>query len=284
METSFEPFLRVAITVFMVGSLLEAGLRVDLDEARVALRDWRFTSTSVLWAFVICPALAVVLTRVVPLEPPHAIGLLLLAMAPGAPFLPSVAARAHGDLPHVAAFILIASIGTLVYMPLAVPLVIAGSTSDAWTIAQPLLFFVTLPLLVGIALRAAAAGVAHRIQPIVGIVAGIATLQVMAIVTLIYASDFVGAVGSYAIATLVAFLAIATAGAYILSGVLPEAQKRVLALGLCTRNVGAAAAPLLASGVDRSAMAMVALAVPTTILGSALLSRWLSRRDVQRVL
>ena len=44
-------------------------------------------------------------------------------------------------------------------------------------------------------------------------------------------------------------------------------------------NIGAAAAPLLAGGADRRAMVMVALAVPTTIAGAALASRWLSRRD-----
>jgi hypothetical protein len=53
----------------------------------------------------------------------------------------------------------------------------------------------------------------------------------------------------------------------------------VLALGLSTRNIGAAAAPLLASGADRRAMVMIALAVPTTVASAALASRWLSRRD-----
>ena len=282
MEPLLEPFLRVALAVFMAASLFETGLRVELGQARAALGDWRFAIVSMLWAFAVCPALAVALTRVVPLEPPHAIGLLLLAMAPGAPFLPAVASRARGDLPHVAAFILLASIGTVIFMPLAVPAVVSGVATDAWTIARPLLVFVILPLAAGVALRPVASGAARWIQPVVGIAAAVATLQVIALVTLIYARDFAGAVGSYAIATLVGFLALATAGAYALSRALPESQRRVLALGLCTRNVGAAAAPLLAAGVDRRAMVMVALAVPTTILSAALVSRWLCHRDVGR--
>jgi BASS family bile acid:Na+ symporter len=282
MEEVFQPFLRAAVIVFMAASLFEAGLRVELESAWAALGDWRFMVVSLLWAFAVCPALAVALVRVVPLDPAHATGLLLLAMAPGAPFLPAMAAQAGGDLPHVAAFMLIASVGTVLFMPLAVPLIVSGVAVDARAIATPLVVFVILPLAAGVARRAAASGVAHWIQPAVGIVAAVATLQVIALVTVIYAAEFAGAVGSFAIATLVGFLALATAGAYRLSLALPEPQKRVLALGLCTRNVGAAAAPLLAAGIDSQAMVMVALAVPATILSARLVSRWVSRHDVRR--
>ena len=38
-----------------------------------------------------------------------------------APFLPAVAQRARGNLADVAAFMLLTAVGTVVYMPLAVP-------------------------------------------------------------------------------------------------------------------------------------------------------------------
>lgn len=278
MADQLEPFLRVALVVFIAGSLLEVGLRVPLREAFAALRDWRFTGATVLWGFVIGPALAIMLTWVVPLQPPHALGLVLLAMAPGAPFLPAVAAPVGGSPAYVAAFFVIATIGAVVYMPVAVPLLL-GLAADPWAIARPLVVFIILPLAAGAGLQALAPRMAARLQRVVHPVATTAMLLVLAIVALGYWRDFLGVVGTYAIAAQCAFLAIATVGAYVLSPGLPEGQRRVLALGISTRNVGAAAAPLLASSTDRSAMVMIVLAVPTTVAGAALASRWLSHRD-----
>ena len=113
MANQLAPFLRVALVLFIAGSLLEVGLRVPLRDAFAALRDWRFTGATVLWGFIVCPALAIVLTWVVPLERPYAVGLTLLAMAPGAPFLPAVAARAGGTPAYVAAFFVIATVGAV---------------------------------------------------------------------------------------------------------------------------------------------------------------------------
>jgi bile acid:Na+ symporter, BASS family len=277
MEVQLEPFLRVALVLFIAGSLLEMGLRVPLHDAFAALGDWRFTVATVLLAFVACPALAIALTRIVPLQPSHAAGLLLLAMAPGAPFLPAVAARAGGPQAYVAAFFVVATIGTVVFMPFAVP-VLVGFTADPWAIARPLVVFILMPLTAGAALQAAAPRLALRMLPLVHGVATFAMLPVIVLVALSYWRDFLGAVGTYAIATQCAFLMITTAGAYLMSLGFPEGQRRVLAIGLCTRNIGAAAAPLLAAGADRRAMVMVALAVPTTIAGAAFAARWLSRR------
>ena len=278
MADQLEPFLRVALVFFIAGSLLETGLRVPLREAFAALRDWRFTGATVLWGFVVCPALAIVLTWVVPLQPPHAMGLVLLAMAPGAPFLPAVAAPAGGTPAYVAAFFVVATIGAVVYMPLAVPLLL-GLAADPWAIARPLVIFIMLPLAAGAGLQALAPRSAARLLRLVHPVAIIATLLVLALVALSFWRDFLGVVGTYAIGAQCVFLGIVTVGAYLLSPGFPEGQRRVLALGLSTRNIGAAAAPLLASGADRRAMVMIALAVPTTVAAAALTSRWLSRLD-----
>jgi BASS family bile acid:Na+ symporter len=41
------------------------------------------------------------------------------------------------------------AVGTVAFMPFAVPLLVEGLTVDAWTIAKPLLIVVRLPLAVG---------------------------------------------------------------------------------------------------------------------------------------
>src|SRR5512137_2579039 len=124
--------LKISVVIFMAGNLLDLGLRLNLKEALRGLRDLRFVILSVLWAFVLCPALAYGLTLVIPLTPPYAMGLILLGLAPCAPLLPVMAEKACGDLNYAATFMLLASAGTVIFMPLAVPLLVEGLTVSAW--------------------------------------------------------------------------------------------------------------------------------------------------------
>jgi BASS family bile acid:Na+ symporter len=88
MSEILQKILNITLVLFMVGNLLDMGLRLNLREALGGLRNVRFVVLSVVWGFVLCPALAYLLTKVIPLEPPYAIGMILLGMAPCAPFLP----------------------------------------------------------------------------------------------------------------------------------------------------------------------------------------------------
>src|SRR5512137_1089658 len=271
--------LKVSLVIFMVGNLLDMGLRLKLREALGGLRNVRFVVLSVLWGFVLCPALAYLLTKVIPLEPPYAIGMILLGMTPCAPFLPMMVDKARGDLAYAAAFMLLASVVTVIYMPLAVPVMVKGLTASAWTIAKPLLFFLLVPLAIGMAIQRASAPVASRIEPIVKKTTGIATLVMLLLCVVVYGKGFVGAVGTYAIGTQILFFSVATAASYCISPGLQQGQKSVLSLGMSTRNLGAAFAPLFAiSSVDQRAIVMVALGVPMQTIFSLLAARWFARR------
>jgi BASS family bile acid:Na+ symporter len=262
-----QKLLGVTLVIFMVGNLLEMGLKLRLDEAFKSLRNVRFVMLTLLWSFVLCPALAVLLTKIIPLAEPYALGLLFLGMAPAAPFLPVLSQRAGGDLSYVAAFMVLAAVGTVVFMPFAVPLLVTGFTADAWTIAKPLVFYIAAPLAVGVAVRRFSEAFAERAHPIIKKVTAVDSIVLLAIIFWIYGRDFLGAVGSYAIGTQILYYAIVTAAAYGFGFGLPPSQKSVLALGLCTRNVGAAVAPLMAvPGTDQRAIVMCCLAMVITIV------------------
>jgi BASS family bile acid:Na+ symporter len=136
---------KISLGIFMAGSLFEMGLKVSLPEAFRGLRNVRFVAYTFLWSFVLCPALAYGLTLAIPLQFPFAVGLILLGMAPSAPFVPLLVEKAKGDLGFTAAFMLLASVGTVVFMPFTVPLLAKGLTASAWPIAKPLLIVVLLP-------------------------------------------------------------------------------------------------------------------------------------------
>jgi BASS family bile acid:Na+ symporter len=255
--------LKITMIIFMIGNLLDLGLRLDLKAALGGLKDVRFVTLSLLWAFVLCPAIAYGLTLVIPLKPAFAMGFMLLSLAPCAPLLPMVSEKAHADLNYVASFILIAAFGTVIYMPVMVPVLVKGLSVSAWTVAKPLLFLVVIPLVIGVAVQNRWGTFAARIQPFVKKVTGIATILMLICVVLIYGKGFVGSVGTYAIGTQALFFTLITAGAYALGFGMPAGQKSVISLGICTRNNGAALAPLLiAKDVDPNALVMVSLGIP----------------------
>ncbi len=270
--------LKVLVLVFMAGSLLEMGLGLSLTEALKGLRDFRFLAYAVLFAFLLGPLLAWQLTRIIPLDAPYASGLLLLSLAPCAPFLPMMVGRARGDMGYVPAMLLLCAVGTVVLMPLAVPLLVAGMEAGAWTIARPLLLMVLVPLLAGLLLHHAAAPFAAACRPLVKRIAGMAALGLLALCTVMYGRGFVSSFGSFAIGTMVLYLGLLTAAGYGLSCGLAQSQRSVLALGLGTRNVGAAVAPLLAaSDIDPRATVMVVLGVPLQLLVSLAAAAWFAR-------
>jgi BASS family bile acid:Na+ symporter len=253
--------LSLTIVLFMVGNVLETGLRLELEAAFEALHNVRFALLSVIWCFVLGPALAVVLTKIIPLPEPYALGLLLLGMAPCAPFLPMVAHKARGDLVYVAALMLISAAGTVILMPFMVPWLCKGFSADAWTIAKPLLFFIVTPLVIGIAIRRAAQDFAERACPFVKKATDVDTLAMCVLALWLYWRDILSAVGSYAIGTQFLYFGLLAAASYVLAFRLPYEQRSVLSLGVATRNIGAALVPLFAvKDTDPRAVTMCVLA------------------------
>jgi bile acid:Na+ symporter, BASS family len=117
------------------------------------------------------------------------------------------------------------------------------------------------------------------IRVVVKKITSVATIAMLGLCLVTCGNGFIGAVGSYATLTRANFYAVVTAGSYAIAFGLPQSQKSVLSHGLCTRNLGAAVAPLFAvSGVDERAMVMVAIAVPLQMIGSAIAARVFARR------
>jgi BASS family bile acid:Na+ symporter len=261
--------LKVSLVIFMAGNLLDMGLRLDPWDALRGFQNVRFVAYILLWGFALCPALAYAITRVIPLEPPYATGLVLLGMTPCAPFLPAIVSKAKGDLGFTATFMVLASAGTVVFMPFGVPLMVEGLTVSAWTIAKPLLIVVLLPLALGMLILRASPTIASRIHPLVKKTTGLATVAVLVLCALVYGKGLLGVGGSLAVISQVVFFSIATAFPYWLAIGLPRDQKIVLSAGMATRNVGAAMAPLFSiAQLDQRANVMVVLGFPVMVIAA----------------
>ena len=266
--------LKILIVLFMVGNMAGMGAQLAVAEALAALRNVRFVTMAVVWSWVLCPSFAYLLVKIIPMEQPYTIGLTLLGMTPCAPFMPMMVRKARGDLGYTGALMLLAAIGTVAFMPFAVPWMASGLTADAWVVGKPLLFFVLVPLLAGMAVKGWAEPLASRLYPLVKKTTDITTMVMLAVMAIVYGKDFVGAIGSYAIGTLILFVGVVTLATDRLGFGLKQEQKSVLTIGMCTRNLGAAIAPLMAIKADSRSVVMVALGIPVTLIFSFLAARW----------
>jgi BASS family bile acid:Na+ symporter len=270
--------LKISLVIFMAGNLLDMGLRLNPQDALRGLKNFRFMAYTLLWGFVLGPALAYGITLVIPLEYPYAVGLILMGMTPCAPFLPAIVNKAKGDLGFTAAFMLVTAIAMVIFMPFAVPLMVKGLAVSAWTIAKPLLMVVLLPLAVGMVILGASPALASGIQPYVKKTTLISTIVMAVLCAIVYGKELIGVRGSLAVASQLIFFFIVTTFPYWMGFGMPHEQKIVLSTGMATRNLGAALAPLFSiAEMDQRAIVMVVLGLPMMVIFALLGARWFGR-------
>lgn len=260
--------MNITIIIFMVGNLLEVGLRLKVEEALAALRNVHFVLLSLLWCFVVGPALAVLLTKIIPLAEPYALGLVLLGMVPCSPAIPLMMKKSGGSLAYMSAFMVIAYVGTVVLMPFMVPWLAKGFTADPVTIAKPLVLFIAIPMVIGVAIRRVREKLAEKLAPLVKTVTGVNTLVLCAIMLWVYRGDIFSSIGTYAMGTQILYYTLLGFGSYLLGFGLTYDQQAPMVLGICTRNVGPALATLM--GVANAPQGAITMCILAIFLGAIL--------------
>ncbi len=160
--------LTLAIRIFAVSSMLMVGLRYTIGDLARPLRDITGVAIALVTNFILVPLLAVVLLRTFPLDTPYATGLIIVACAGGAPLLVKLAMNAKEDVGFAASLIVLLLAGTIVAMPLIMPMFAEGARVSAWAIARPLLITMFLPLIIGFVSRPLLPTLAQRAVPDAG--------------------------------------------------------------------------------------------------------------------
>src|SRR5262245_2886073 len=108
--------------------------------------------------FIVMPALMIGLASLIDFDPQVKMGIVVLAVTAGAPFIPWLVSRGKGDVAYSAVVSFSLTLLTIVVLPLAMPPLLraldTGATPSVWTVAWPLLLFILLPLVVGMICRA----------------------------------------------------------------------------------------------------------------------------------
>jgi BASS family bile acid:Na+ symporter len=284
-----QEIFKIVVVVFTVTNLMALGLASTLREAVRTLGSPRFIILTIVWGWVVGPALAWLITWAIPMEAPYAAGLMLISLAPAAPFYPMMVRRARGDMDFAAAFILLATVCTVVLLPLMLPLLVRGLKVSTWALARPLLMTVLLPLIAGIAIKVSAPKTAKKLLPVIRRI-GVLSLLITAVMTfMLYWREMLGAVGSFAIAAQIIFFTVMATVTYKIGFRLKQRQRSAMSLGMCTRNIAAVFVAYFGiQDPDPKIFVMMVLVVPlaliVALISARIFARQGNRKDIQLTL
>jgi len=272
-----EKAVPVATLVFVVSSMVAMGLGLKVAQITAPLRNLRLVSLSLLANFVLMPAAAVVLARVLRLDEPLGVGLLVLGVAAGAPFLPKLTQIAKGNLAFAVALMVLLMVITVGYLPLVLPVLLPGVSVNPAKIARSLVLLMLVPLAVALAVNAKLPAAAARAKPLFDRLSSLGLILVVVLLVVVNFNKVLSVFGTRAILAGLLFIAFGYAVGWALGG--PAADTRpVLGLGTAQRNIAAA---LVVGGQSFSNPSVVVMVVVVAIVSLLILlpmSRLLARK------
>jgi BASS family bile acid:Na+ symporter len=258
---------RLSVLVFLVSSMSGIGLSLSLQQVVAPLRNTRLVLFALVANFIIAPALALGIGRLLRLDEPFALGLLLLGLAAGAPFMPKIVAMAKGDLALAVGLMVLLMVGTTVLLPVALPRLIEGAQVNPWKIARFLTLLLLLPLVAGLVVKARMEVIATRLCPILERVSTVSLLMMLALILAINFKGVLRIFGTGAILAAILFAVLSALAGWLFGG-RDAAQRAVLGLGTGLRNIPAALIVSTQNFKDPNVSVMV---IVTTLVGILLL-------------
>jgi BASS family bile acid:Na+ symporter len=241
-QSIFKPL----VIIFTISNLFSMGLQINIPAVINKLKNPKITLLVLLWGWVVGPILAFLITKILPLAEPFVLVMLITSLAPSAPFLPPMIRKSRGDVTFTGAFIPLATVGTVIFMPIMAPLMIKGLDINAMAIAKPLVITVLIPLIAGALLKTFSEEITGKIFRSVKILAGLATALTVIFCFIIYTRIMIRTVGSYALVSMTIFMFIMLLLTYVFGFGLKQNERSVMSLGMGTRNIAAVFAGVLA--------------------------------------
>jgi len=246
----------VAMLSFVVSSMLAMGAGLTVPQIAEPLRNVRLVVLTLLANFVVMPLGALALAKMLGLDEPFGIGLLLLGCAAGAPFLPKLAELAKGNIAFAVGAMVLLMVGTIGYLPIVLPLLLPGVSVDPWQIARSLLLLMLLPLVIGLALKAYYGDLAVRVKPGLDWLSNISLILLVCLITAANIDKVLQVFGTRGILAGILFIALGLGTGWLLGG-RDTGTKSVMALGTGQRKIAAALVVASQSFSDPKVVVMV---------------------------
>ena len=230
---------QISAFTFIITSMLALGLSLTVKQILDPLRDIKVILLALLANFVLVPALAYLITVVIPLDDGLATGLIIAGAAAGAPFLPKLVQVAKGNAAFSVGLMTLLMVVTVIYLPVMLPVLLPGASVSPWDIAKSLIFSMLLPLGIGLFVKARYEETAASLQPTMSQISSLAIVLVMVTILVLQFSTIIGTIGTGGILAALIFLVGALAIGLLLGGRDPG-MRSVMGLGTAQRNLAAA--------------------------------------------
>jgi predicted Na+-dependent transporter len=229
----------IGILTFVVAGMAALGLELTLKKIIEPLSDLFLLIRVVVANFLLVPALAYLILFLVPLSEGFRIGLILLATAAGAPFLPKLVQVAKGKVAMSVGVMVLLMVTTVIYVPLVLPLLLPGVAVNPLEIASSLVVLMLLPMVVGLLINYRYEKLAALLQNTLSRIANVGLVLGFVALLALNWRFLLATIGSGAIISVLLLIL----GAFIIGWLLAgkdTAAKPVLALGTAQRNIAAA--------------------------------------------
>ena len=241
---------KIAAIVMLVSLMLAAGMEINREHLMAALKNVVLLARALLANFIIVPVIGYIVVRLFHVEGFVAIGILLMAIAAGVPFLVRAAGRQPGgSLGFAAALAFILPALSIVTIPLTALLVLPSDFEARVPFVQLIVSLVGIqlvPLLIGLLVADRAPALAARLQRPLVLVFAVAVLALLIIIGPELYKDVIAVYGSHGMLAALAIVLLSLVSGWLLGG--PEAEyRRTLSIATALRNIGTAAVIATAS-------------------------------------
>ncbi len=251
----------ITMLAFVVSSMLAVGLSLTIRQIVAPLRNGKLVLLALLANFVLMPLGALAIARLLRLDQPLGIALLLLGAAAGAPFLPKLAGIAKGNLAFAVGLMVLLMVLTVAYMPLVLPLLLEGVSVDPMKIARSLVLLMLLPLGAGLAVNARFGSIAERMRAPLNRISSLSLALLIVLLLMTNVQNVISLFGTRGILASILFLFAGAGIGWLLGG--PDlGTKGVLALATAQRNIAAA---LVVGGKDFDPKVLVMIVVVAVV-------------------
>ena len=165
MQEVFKTAFDISMIIFVMGTMMTVGLGLSISKLIKPFKNIKMLTLVLIANFIIVPLFAFLLIWALPVPEGVRIGIILLSMGGGAPFIPKIVEIAEASVCNGTGVMLLLTIVTILYMPIVVPLVFSDASVSSWEITRSLIFTMLIPLSIGLYIKALFSDIAARIQP-----------------------------------------------------------------------------------------------------------------------
>ena len=274
----------IAVTVALFEMMAAFGLSISARDLLATIRRWPLAVGALVANYLLVPAITIALLMAFRAQPMVAAGFVIVAVCPGAPFAPSIAAFAKGDAGAAVGLMVALAASSAVLAPLLLrgllPLVSGSATLavDARQLLGVLLVSQIIPLCLGLVLHAWRPALAARLR---GPAVALSRVLIGAAAVLVLAAHFrVLAQISVRGYTGMGLLAIASLAAGWIAGGAEIAMRRTLAITTSLRNVGVALAIATSAFAGTAAGTAVVAYFFVELVAALLAAAWWGRHPI----